>query len=180
MIQKLQILAIFSLLLLLSFSCKEIETYSEIPEIKFKSFELSDYLLVDTSILAFEYIRGLLTFEFQDGDGDFGIFLGTPDTVCNLFLSMYEKVDGAFIEIERTDTLIPPLDRVIKYDDAMAREGQNKLLKGELELLIRYLKNFPHYDTIKYEFYIEDRKGHKSNIESTNDILFDWSKYKFQ
>lgn len=157
-------------------SCKKIEKYSEIPEIEFKSYTLSDHLLYDPSALGFPYVLGTLTFEFKDGDGDFGEILvdNAKIDTNNLFMSFFEKIDGEFYLVTEYDTLF---DRPIEYDERMAREGQNKLLKGEIEVYDQFIpNNFPH-DTFLFEFYIIDRARNKSNVERTNEIVLDWDNY---
>ena len=58
---------------------------------------------------------------------------------------------------------IPPLDR----------EGQNKTLQGEIEVEIEYYSI--DYDTLKYSFYLIDRAYHRSNTDTTTEILLiDW------
>jgi hypothetical protein len=57
----------------------------------------------------------------------------------------------------------------IKKDDMLDRNGQ--AVKGEISVEIQYIL-LPPFDTMKYEFYIMDRAGNKSNIESTSDIPF--------
>ena len=58
---------------------------------------------------------------------------------------------------------IPPLDR----------EGQNKTLSGTIEVEIEYYTI--DYDTLKYSFYIMVRAYHRSNTDTTTEIIFtDW------
>ena len=64
------------------------------------------------------------------------------------------------------DPLMPSSYR-IPY---MEREGQNKILKGTIDVTFLYLFYNPA-DTIKYDFYIKDRALNESNIVSTNEII---------
>jgi hypothetical protein len=59
----------------------------------------------------------------------------------------------------------------ISKHEQLNRVGQNKTVKGEIKVQIYYFLA-PPYDTIRYDFYIVDRNGNKSNIESTTDIAF--------
>ena len=147
------------------YSCKKIEKIDPIPEIHYKSYDLSrgkDSLGNQVYILQF-------VFSFIDGDGDIGLFLtGEPGTdSTNVFFITYEKTpDGTYIPADdNQDTLA----FTIAYDDAMERQGQNKSLKGDI-----YIDNvyyfLPDYDTIRFEFYMFDRARHQSNIEETEDI----------
>ena len=104
----MRILHITSLIITVFFiivSCKEIESYSEIPGIKYKSFEVSDYILIDTSALQFEYIRGLLTFEFKDVDGDneneILVYIETvlPSQRIETTLEIIKKISNYYINL---------------------------------------------------------------------------------
>jgi len=149
------------------FSCQKIITYSDIPQIKFKSFTLKDTVDAIDNIIKL----GELVFSFIDGDGDLG--LEQPDSIqqndtiiVNLFFTLFEKIDGQFQKVDEED-LETPLNYRIPY---MEREGQNKTLKGEIQVNFEYY--IIEYDTIKYEFYIVDRALHKSNVETTPEIIF--------
>lgn len=163
----INILAIF-----LHVSCEEIKKYSEIPEITFKSFTLSDEFVYDD--LGNPIVEGTLTFEFIDGDGDFGSFDEVKEDSINLFFTLYEKIDGEYYHVPEYDTV---WNRPILYDDIMAREGQNKTLKGEIEAYLPYYPSTFLYDTFLYNFYIKDRAGHESNVERTDEIVLDWDDY---
>ena len=59
----------------------------------------------------------------------------------------------------------------------MARLGQNKILRGEITVVILYLF-YEEGDTIMYDFYIRDRALHESNTETTCEIpLFENGTY---
>jgi len=159
-----KILIITIIVLLSGLSCKKIESLPEIPSISFKSFILID----TTDVLGNEGKIGELTFDFEDGDGDIG--LTQPDSLSvdssnfNLFFTLFSKTDGEFIEVSEDD-LETPLNYRIPY---IKKEGQNKALKGEIQIDFIYL--LFEYDTIKYSFFIVDRALHKSNIETTPEI----------
>jgi hypothetical protein len=112
--------------------------------------------------------KGELIFDFEDGDGDIGLkptdSLSVDST--NLFLTMYSKTDGTFTEVSGED-LKTTLNYRIPY---IEREGQNKALIGEIQVDFDYLLTF-EYDTIKYSFFIVDRALHKSNVETTPEIV---------
>ena len=151
------------------FSCQKIEKVSPIPAIKFKSFTITDSL----DALNNPIKNGELIFSFIDGDDDIGIDQSAQpgdSNYYNLFLTPYKKVDGKYSEIQ-VDSLLPPLNYRIPYDQSMDRTGPDKTLKGEITLDIQY-QIIPPYDTIKYDFYIRDRAYHKSNVASTKDITF--------
>jgi hypothetical protein len=159
-----KILILIITVLLSGLSCQKIESLPEIPSISFKSFILID----TTDVLGNEGKIGELTFDFEDGDGDIG--LTQPDSLSvdssnfNLFFTLFSKTDGEFIEVSEDD-LETPLNYRIPY---IKKEGQNKALKGEIQIDFIYL--LFEYDTIKYSFFIVDRALHKSNIETTPEI----------
>ncbi len=150
-------------------SCIKTEEVSPIPEIAFKSLEVG---LVYDSLLEQYLTAGELEFTFIDGDADIGIYEGSVDTVTwnennyNVFLHPYQKIDTSYIAIE-LDSSMPPPYYTIWHDDKLDRVGQNKTIKGTISIIILDL---PPYDTIRYEFFIRDRAGHNSNIETTTDI----------
>ena len=159
---------LFGLLLAFSIflSCEKVESISDIPYIEFKSFDLRDTV----DILGNEIKIGELVFKFEDGDGDIGI--EQPDSVYfidpayNLFFTLFEKIDGEFVEVEETE-LETPLNYRIPFIENI---GQNKTLRGEIKVEFYYLLML--YDTVKYEFYIIDRAEHQSNVETTREISF--------
>jgi hypothetical protein len=135
-------------------SCEKTESYSPIPEISF-----SKYRVYDTAYSSgFNQRNVAIYFKFVDGDGDIG---DTVDTVNNLFFSRYEQRNGDFINVDSIRYRIP-------FAEIMRREGQNKTIKGTIKIDISEL--VINYDTIKYDFFIKDRAGNKSNIASTSPI----------
>jgi hypothetical protein len=52
----------------------------------------------------------------------------------------------------------------------MVRLGQNKILRGTIQVTFLYLFATPA-DTIQYDFYIKDRALHKSNVTTTSEII---------
>ncbi|MBL7113849.1 MAG: hypothetical protein ISS19_18065 [Bacteroidales bacterium] len=159
------ILLVFLILLLPG--CPGVEPLPDTPFIEFKDFTLEE----SVDDLGNEIILGELLFFFQDGDGDVG--LHEPDTVFpgdssqyNLLFTMFKKEDQEYIQLTEDD-LGSPLYYRIPF---IEREGQNKTLKGEIEVTFEYLTI--EYDTIRYTFYIVDREKHKSNSDTTFDISF--------
>lgn len=154
---------VISLLLILG-SCGKIEQISPVPNIRFNSFAIFD----TTDILGNESKGGRLNFFFEDGDGDMGLqdpTGGQPDST-NLFLTLYRKKDGVMVPAASDDPLYPASYR-IPY---MVRLGQNKILRGTIQVTFLYLFYSPG-DTIKYDFYIKDRALHPSNLASTSEIV---------
>jgi len=155
------------LLVIMLPGCPEVAQLPDIPHIEFREFVLQE----SVDDLGNEIVQGELLFYFQDGDGDVG--LHEPDTIFpgdssnyNLFFTMFKKENQEYIELD-DDELGSPLYYRIPF---IEREGQNKTLKGEIEVTFEYLTI--EYDTIQYSFYIIDREKHKSNIDTTYDISF--------
>lgn len=106
-----------------------------------------------------------LRMTFTDGDGD--IDLAKDDTNYNFFISYFEKHGGNFTELHLT----PPLNYRIRDVNP---NGQKKPLEG----IIKVKWKAPYYnpflqngDTIRYDFYLVDKAGHKSNTETSGDII---------
>jgi len=145
-------------------SCEAFEQVSEVPEIHFMRY--TPYL-ADTLDLIIN--AGELVFSFQDGNADFGLdTINNPEDTVNFFLNPYQKINGVYDSI---DADVYGRKYAIHNQERLGRTGQNKTIKGEIKLQIYYLLS-PPYDTIRYDFYIVDRAGNKSNVESTTDIAF--------
>ena len=131
-------------------SCLNGNEYPPEPDIKFLSFTSTD------SLNLFGQISNLLvlTFEFTDGDGDIGAEEG--DTIINMFVSEY----GILNKVQQSPT---PLRYTIP---SITQSGQNKSLKGEIDIKITLLPFFS-YDSVLYDIYIVDRSGNKSNLITT-------------
>ena len=164
--KRMKYILLFTLAAMLP-GCPGIESLPDIPYIEFRDFTLAP--AVDD--LGNEIIRGELVFFFQDGDGDVG--LNEPDTIFqgdssqyNLFFTMFKKENQEYYELNEEE-LNSPLYYRIPF---IEREGQNKTLKGEIQVTFEYLTI--DYDTIRYTFYIVDREEHKSNTDTTYDISF--------
>lgn len=145
-------------------SCEAFEEVSDVPEISFKSY--TPYL-ADTLDLTVQ--AGELVFDFQDGNADFGAdTIVRPDLKVNLWLIPFQKLNGVYDSI---DAETYGRKYTITQHERLDRSGQNKTIRGEVKVQIYYFLP-PPYDTIKYEFFIVDRYGNKSNVESTTDITF--------
>jgi hypothetical protein len=146
-------------------SCRKIEVLPAEPYIEFTSFAVFD----TTDILGNMCKGGRLKFYFEDGDGDLGLEpaeTGETDTT-NMFLNLYRKTNGIFTEVPDNDLMKPSAYR-IPY---LEKTGQNKILKGTISVTFLYLFYMPEdNDTVKYEFYIKDRKEHYSDTVSTCEI----------
>jgi hypothetical protein len=142
------------------FACEEIEKYSEIPEVSFKDFRYDDTTLV---------------FEFIDGDGDLGLdqfdttkpFNPGNKYFYNLFIDYYEYSNGKTTQIEFKF----PTD--IRFNTIPEPEGNNKTLKGDMEVDLQYSLPLDLPDTFIIKFQIVDRNLHESNIDSTTFLSYE-------
>jgi hypothetical protein len=158
------VIVVFSVLALVS--CGKIDTLPEEPRIEFTSFTVFDTI----DILGNTVKGGRLKFYFEDGDGNVGLNPPSADDEVpldsvNLILTLYRMNDGSLIPASGNDPLKPTGYR-IPY---MERTGQNKILKGDISVVIMYLF-YTEEDSIKYDFYIKDRAENLSNTDSTGVI----------
>lgn len=149
--------AIFFLSIL--FACEDIEKFSEIPEVKYKEFRYSDTTLV---------------FKFIDGDGDLG--LEQFDTIepfnpgnryfYNLFIDYYKYNNG------KTEKIEFEFPTSIRFNKIPEPEGNNKTLKGDMEVDLQYSLPIDLPDTFIIKFQIVDRALHESNIDSSGFLSY--------
>ena len=162
--KKIKYLIIIIIALLVLDSCRKIEQLSPIPHIEYTNFAVFD----TTDILGNKSKAGRLLFQFEDGDGDLGLNApsGNQTDSTNLFFALFRKEGGKMLPAPDNDPL-DPSDYRIPYMD---RVGQNKILKGTISVTFLYLFYHPT-DTIRYDFYIEDRALNESNVVSTSEIV---------
>jgi len=147
-----------------AYNCTKIQSLPPVPHIEYKSFEVFDTI----DILGNQAKGGRLTFTFEDGDGDVGMNPPTaeePDT-ASLIITLYRKTNGVMVPAPENDPL-KTSDYRIPY---MERLGQNKILKGTIDVTFLYLF-YSLSDTIRYDFHILDRALNESNEVSTNEII---------
>ncbi len=140
-------------------SCIKVEVLPDEPVIEYKSF-------------LFYPDSAVLTFKFQDGDGDVGLneadtlapFNVESETYFNLFCYYYEKQNGEWVFYDDMET--PFYYRVPRVTPT----GQNPTLKGEMSVTFThpyYLLN-TGFDTCRFEIQLLDRSLNRSNrITST-------------
>lgn len=139
------------------YACEPLENVSDVPEIHFRKYTST---MVDT--LGGRYQGGELEFTFQDGNSDFG----QMNNDSNLILIPYQKINGAY---DSVDYAHYGQSFKVSYNDYLDRSGST--VKGEIKVDLLFIIP-PPFDTIRYNFFIIDRSGHKSNVDSTTDIAF--------
>ncbi len=147
--------------------CLRPEEFPPEPVIGYKSFEI----LTDSA---------KLTITFQDGDGDIG--LEDSDTTgayhpsnvyhYNLFAQYWEK-DDALGWVHAEDITGTPIE--FRYrTPVITPTGQNKALKGEIEVTLEPLYFNPsssESDTIMYKIMLVDRALNESNWVESDVII---------
>jgi hypothetical protein len=170
-IEKQRMKGIISVFLLILFlipvsSCFRVEQLPPEPTISFNSFQIFD----TTDLLDNKVKGGRLNFSFVDGDGDLGLEAPSDMTftdTTNLFFILYRKTGGVFKPAPSNDPLNPSSYRIPYMD----RQGQNKILRGNITVTFLYLFATPK-DTIMYRFYVKDRADHVSDTVKTCEITF--------
>ena len=175
---RVKLILIMSLLIgVAGISCKRIDEYPIEPVIKYMAFEK---MFNETDSI---YDRGILKFEYTDGDGDLG--LAKKDTFppynpgskyyYNLLIDFYEVQNGVETPVTLTfwDAINEKFDTV--YLSAripqLTPKGSNRSISGDIyDTLFIYNYNSP-YDTLFFKFRIVDRALHESNEERTEYIV---------
>ncbi|MBE0678738.1 MAG: hypothetical protein IH592_08230 [Bacteroidales bacterium] len=158
---KRSVYIIIAAVVIMTGSCKPIGNLPDEPAIEFRAFTVFDTI----DILGNPAKAGALKFYFEDGDGDLGLDAPAQpgyDPESNLFLRLYRKTGNSYELAGPTDPLYPSNYR-IPYLEA---EGQNKILKGTIEVTLIYFL-YDTSDTLYYDFWIRDRGGNESNTDST-------------
>lgn len=153
--------ALFGIFLLSS--CIKQEEFSDIPEISLRQF----VTIFDTGQFA---VKGVLSFDFQDGDGDIGLDPGdtfapynrSGNYYYNLVIRYFEKRDSVYVEV----VLDPPFSARIPV---LNPDYPGKSIKGFIADTLA-MDPSPAFDTIRLEFFIWDRALNKSNVLTTPDI----------
>ena len=150
--------------------CTTAQSYSNIPEIKFKDLNVED--LVDP--LGETFKTAILTFSFVDGDGDIGSRKNDEDKISKVYYTWYKQLtDGTFDEYR----FPPPGNEIevsseIPFDVVMDKsQAQNKVLKGTIEIKLSTPRwGLDGIDIMYVEFYIKDRAGNESNRERSPEF----------
>ena len=153
-------IVLFIVLLTLFFACKKRESFSDIPYLEFRHYELKD------SVDALGNITKLceLHIYFTDGDGDIGLF--ESDTIApydyNLFVNYFEMHKDSLQEIN----VDPPYH--IRMPN-LTPTGQNKSLKVDLKYDVDV--TYRNSDSIKFELKLFDRALNESEWVSSPLII---------
>jgi len=147
------------------FSCKEREQYPVIPFIENPTvIKIPNISGVDE--------KGILKFSFTDGDGNIGLtesdtfppFNPGSTFYYNLFIKYYEKQHGQYVEV------VLPMTNNSRIP-VITPNGENKSIKGDIEVEL-FINNYvSSYDTIVFDVSIADRAQNISNTIRTPDVI---------
>lgn len=112
--------------------------------------------------------------KFTDGDGDVGMVEGDTISPPNLRMRYLYKnlTDGKFYPMDAIDstTVLDTLFFDYRIPN-LTPDGQYKALDGTIKAKLRTSPVFyPGHKVVKFEIFIRDRAGHKSNVIMTNEI----------
>ncbi len=175
--------AVFGILGLAVVSCGKDENFSPIPEITFERFVYyQDNNGKDTLV---DFV-----FSLVDGDGDIGFRDNEFDQSCgadnfNLYIAYEEKNGSAYrpkkLWLEVTE-VTPACDTLVYFDSVQVKFNQRMQYiepagnsKG-IEATVTYKMDYASALVLlsqagRFDFYIRDRAGNKSNRLYTEDIL---------
>lgn len=162
---------------MVALSCRRIEEYPPEPSIKFTQFE-KIYNFNDSI-----YDRGILKFEYTDGDGDLGLEPGDTFPPFNIESKYYYNLIIDYYEVRNGQETQVPLtfyNPATQEFDTISLSARIPLLIGKFEkrsitgeiydTLFIYNYN-SDFDTLFFKFYIVDRALHESNVEQTTYIV---------
>jgi len=150
-------------------SCEPPQSYSEIPEIHFKSLVFEER--IDHPILQNLVKYAVLTFSFVDGNGDIGVNQWDVDKVSRIHYTWYQKLPNSTYEQHQFPDSSFTRSSEIPYEDVMNKDdAHNKTLKGTIEIAFSAPTNIQDVDTMRIEFFIVDRARNKSNVDYTLDF----------
>jgi hypothetical protein len=145
-------------------SCVKEKSFPSTPAITF-----SKYVLFKTDS-ADCYIK------FRDGDGDIGFYIGDTTAQNNLKMKFLLKAsDGKFNPFDAVlgNSTFDTLFYGFKIPN-ITPDGQYKALDGEIKIKLRAQPIYGSAatgDIVKFDIYLTDRAGHKSNMVSTDEII---------
>lgn len=170
-------LILCALAVLAVISCKRMEEYPPEPSISFMDFEK---IFNETDSI---YDRGILKFEFEDGDGDIGLakydtfppFSPGSKYYYNLMIDYFEVRNGVetpvWLTFYNSETELYDTIYLSARIPLLTPKGSNKALTGEIYDTIFIYNYFSDFDTLFLKFKIVDRALHESNVERTPYIV---------
>lgn len=153
--------AIIFCILVLCFSCKKsYPDYDDIPAVDF----VSAAVFSDSSDYTVKF-----TFTLHDGDGNFG--LSEEDTVSPYIDDFQQNFVATAHAIDDGDTNTLPYNFSYRIP-RLREEGDNKFIKADVTIDFTLTKSVFSYDSVFFTYFVYDRDLNKSNIDTTNVIVF--------
>ncbi len=146
------------------FSCMEKQNYPDVPQLEFLNFTKLIHPAGYDSL-------GILLLSYTDGDGDLGL-PAVDDTSINFFVSYLRMENGVLKPVTVLNPSTGEYD-TINFNNRfyeLAPDGYTGWIKGEIEDTINPLydpQSTNSIDTVKFEAYLVDRAGNKSNVVVT-------------
>jgi hypothetical protein len=158
-------------------SCRRIDEYPPEPAITFTEFE-KIYNFTDSI-----YDRGILKFEYTDGDGDLGLedsdtfppFNFEGEYYYNLIIDFWELQNGVETEVPLTfyNSSTQEFDTIslsARIPLLVPKDTERPISGDIYDTLFIYNYN-SEFDTLFFKFYIVDRALNESNVEKTSYIV---------
>lgn len=156
----LKIVYIIGLCLVIVSCKKNYPSYDIVPYVKYIS-AITDIDSSDKKLT--------LTFQLHDGDGNVG--LAPEDTVEPYIDSFQQNFYADIFSIRNEDTTLLPY--TVSYRIPQIRSSQsNKFIKADVSINFSFPKSVFAYDTILMRYFIFDRDLNKSNIDTSDAIIF--------
>jgi len=148
-------------------SCKDEVIFPNEPIITSNSFQIIKGSNGKDSAL-------VLDFKFTDGDADIGLrqFDTIPPNNINFFIDYFEKKNGVFSKVLIKDANQNDTKDTLNYNSRIpvfTSVGGAKSVQGSISYVINI--QFRGSDTLKFDYFINDRKLNKSNKVSTGPII---------
>ncbi len=157
---KFKYLFLLAALLFIYNACVKKKTYSQNPEIEYKTFTPYLYPNGDSAIMVIG---------FADGNGDIGKDVG--DTTLNLFMTYYYKDSITQKYMAYYDPFFSDTVRN-GYTIRKPNDSYNgKPISGEVSVRINKYRHSKKIKDLKYIIYMFDNAGNKSNILSTPVLI---------
>lgn len=150
------------------YACVKTSDFSTTPLITYKEFK------------TFGKDSAYFYYKFQDGDGDIGLDNGDTNSpfdskskyYYNLIMTYYFKeTDGSFHTYFNSAPLVNDTQRFEYRILNITPKGQNKVVDGEMRVVMYAPFFITGHKSVKYSAYIYDRALHQSNTILTPEIV---------
>jgi len=137
---------ILPLMVLMVGACDNQPVFPVEPQVAFLDIQPREVVQLEDSIV--------VTFSFQDGDGDLGLIAGANDTVNSNLV---------FIDSRLEEGRITPAQAEIPYRlPSLTPEARNPSIQGEVTIVLPVTAIIPpqrNFDSVRYQIKLYDRAG---------------------